>query len=146
MFDIQVIKLASNTKNYGLTKLSTHKASSKNKLCGDKITVELNADKIKIKSMRYETESCVYCQASASILSNTISSLKINKLKNDFLQIEDFFLTKGKKLPKKYKIFKILMKKKNKDRYKCIMLPFYAVQKALNIWNEKMHTCYIYDF
>ena len=133
MFDIQIIKLASNTRNYGLTKTCTHKASSKNKLCGDKITVELNVDKIKIKNMRYETESCVYCQASASVLSNAISSLKINKLKNDFLQIEDFFLTKGKKLPKKFKIFKILMKKKNKDRYKCIMLPFYAVQKALNI-------------
>ena len=133
MFDIQVIKLASNTRNYGLTKTFTHKASSKNKLSGDKITVELNVDKIKIKNMRYETESCVYCQASASVLSNAISSLKINKLKNDFLQIEDFFLTKGKKLPKKFKIFKILMKKKNKDRYKCIMLPFYAVQKALNI-------------
>tara|TARA_Y100000741_G_scaffold152505_1_gene115148 strand:+ start:920 stop:1321 length:402 start_codon:yes stop_codon:yes gene_type:complete len=133
MFDIQIIKLASNTRNYGLTKTCTHKASSKNKLCGDKITVELNVDKIKIKNMRYETESCVYCQASASVLSNAISSLKINKLKNDFLQIEDFFLTKGKKLPKKFKIFKILMKKKNKDRYKCIMLPFYAVQKALKI-------------
>ncbi len=133
MFDIQVIKLASNTRNYGLTKTCTHKASSKNKLCGDKITVELNADKIKIKNMRYETESCVYCQASASVLSNAISSIKISKLKNDFLQIEDFFLTKEKKLPKKFKIFKILMKKKNKDRYKCIMLPFYAVQKALKI-------------
>ena len=91
MFDIQVIKLASNTKNYGLTKTSTHTASSKNKLCGDKITIELNADKIKIKSMRYETESCIYCQASASILSYAISSMKINKLKRDFIQIEIFF-------------------------------------------------------
>ena len=133
MFDIQVIKLASNTKNYGLTKTRTHTASFKNKLCGDKITIELNADKIKIKSMRYETESCIYCQASASILSNAISSMKINKLKRDFIQIENFFLTKENKLPKKYKVFKILMKKKNKDRYKCIMLPFYAVRKALNI-------------
>jgi|TARA_Y100001970_G_scaffold291561_1_gene429187 nitrogen fixation NifU-like protein len=133
MFDIQVIKLASNTKNYGLTKTRTHTASFKNKLCGDKITIELNADKIKIKSMRYETESCIYCQASASILSYAISSMKINKLKRDFIQIENFFLTKENKLPKKYKVFKILMKKKNKDRYKCIMLPFYAVRKALNI-------------
>ena len=106
MFDIQVIKLASNTRNYGLTKTCTHKASSKNKLCGDKITVELNVDKIKIKNMRYETESCVYCQASASVLSNAISSLKINKLKNDFLQIEDFFLTKGKNYQKNLKFLK----------------------------------------
>ncbi len=133
MFDIKIIKLASNTKNYGLTNSSTHAASSKNKLCGDKITVELNVDKIKIKSMRYETESCIYCQASASVLSNIISSLKINRLKSDFVQIEDYFLTKDKKLPKKYKLFKNLMKKKNKDRHQCIMLPLYAVQKALKI-------------
>lgn len=133
MFDIQVIRLASNTKNYGLTKTSTHKASSKNKLCGDKITVELNADKTKIKNMRYETESCVYCQASASILSSIISSFRINRMKSDFAQIEEFFLTKDKKLPKKYKEFKILMKKKNKDRHNCIMLPLHAVQKALKI-------------
>ena len=60
MINKEIIKLASNTSNVGLNKNITHKISLKNSTCGDKITLELIADKKKIKSMKYETVSCVY--------------------------------------------------------------------------------------
>ena len=75
MIKKELIKISLNLDNYGLTKNRTHYAYYKNKVCGDKIEIELNVDKIKINTMRYETESCIYCQASASILSKIISSL-----------------------------------------------------------------------
>ena len=73
-----ILKIASDTKNYGLKNKSSFKASGKNKLCGDKITIELDISAGKIKRMFYETESCLFCQASASLLSKVIKSVEIN--------------------------------------------------------------------
>ena len=77
MINQDIIKLASNTSNVGLKNKYSHKISLKNTTCGDKITLELIVDKKKISSMRYETVSCVYCEASASLLSRKIININI---------------------------------------------------------------------
>ena len=63
MINKEIIKLASNTSNVGLKNKYSHKISLKNSTCGDKITLELVIDKEKICSMKYETVSCIYCEA-----------------------------------------------------------------------------------
>ena len=78
MIDIKIIKIASDTINEGLKNIFTHKSSMKNKICGDIIEIEIIAKNNKIKSFRYETKSCIYCNASASILSNKIKLFSIN--------------------------------------------------------------------
>ena len=81
MIDTKIIRIASNTKYAGLKNNFTHKSSLKNTLCGDFIKVEFIANKSKIKSMRYETESCILCEASASLLASKINNFNINDLK-----------------------------------------------------------------
>ena len=66
MIDLKIINIAANTTNYGLKKNSTHYASCKNKICGDKIKVEVNFNGTKIKDMRYETDSCIFCHITFS--------------------------------------------------------------------------------
>jgi len=68
MINKEIIRIASNTTNVGLKNKYSHKISIKNSFCGDKITLELVANDKKISSMKYETESCIYCEASASLL------------------------------------------------------------------------------
>ena len=118
MISEQVIKFAADTSNYGLKKNSNFIATCKNKICGDKITVELEIKKKNIKKMSYETESCVFCQASASLLSksvkdkdtNSLSILLDNTIKNNnFKKLLDY-----------------------KERINCVMLPFITLQKAIN--------------
>ena len=133
MINLKIINLAANTKNYGLRKNSSHYAYCKNKICGDKIKVEINLSGIKIKEMRYETESCIFCQASASTLSKMVKLIDIKNLKKEILKIYDSFDKKDIVLPKKYNSFKPLINKKNRNRLECIMLPFNAVLKALKI-------------
>ena len=120
MINQQVIKFAADTSNYGIKKKSNFVATSKNKNCGDKITVELEKKKKIIKNMRYETESCVFCQASASLLSKLIKNKNSNT--NRLSLVLD--------VTKKNKNFKKLLK--NKQRISCIMLPFEALHKAIN--------------
>jgi len=132
MISNEIIKFASNTSNVGLTNKYTFKSTKKNSMCGDVIKVELIQKNYKINSMKYETESCVLCEASASLLSRNIKNLPIktikvelNKLKkNPFKDLKFIF-------PKKFKEFKFLMNKDNSNRLNCIFLPIDAVLKAL---------------
>ena len=133
MINEKIIKLASNTSNVGLRNKYSHKVSLKNSICGDKITLEIIASGKKINSMKYETESCVYCEASASLLSKKITNLDINDLKKDFNLLKKISKQKEIKIPKKYTDFKKLLNSDNLNRFKCIFLPFDAVIKALKL-------------
>ena len=56
MINKDIIKLASNTSNVGLKNKYSHKVSLKNSTCGDKITLELIADK---KDKLNEIRNCI---------------------------------------------------------------------------------------
>ena len=133
MINKDIIRLASNTSNVGLKKEYSHKISLKNSTCGDKITLELIADKKKISSMKYETISCVYCEASASLLSSKIKNVKLKDIKNDFITLKKISLKKNVKIPKRLSDFKTLLNSDNFNRFKCIFLPIDAVLKALKL-------------
>ena len=133
MISKEIIKIASNTSNVGLNNQYSHKISLKNKLCGDKITLELIVSKQKIISMKYETESCIYCEASASLLSKKIKKLNILTIKNDFINLKKILKNSELKIPKKFADFKKLFNSDNFNRYNCLFLPFDAVIKALKL-------------
>lgn len=131
MITNEIIKIASNTKNVGLTNKYNFKSTLKNTICGDKIKLELTVKKSKINSMKYETESCVYCEASASLLAKKIINLDIlTIIKN--LNLLKKVIDNGKyTFPSHFKDFQILINKNNINRINCIILPFDAVLKAL---------------
>ena len=133
MITKEIIKLASNTSNVGLKNKYSHRISLKNSTCGDKITLELIADKKKISSMKYETVSCVYCEASASLVSKKIKNIKLKDVKNDFITLKKISLEKNVKIPRRLSDFKKLINSDNFNRFKCIFLPIDAVLKALKL-------------
>jgi NifU-like protein involved in Fe-S cluster formation len=133
MISKEIIRIASNTSNAGLNNEYSHKISLKNKLCGDKITLELIVLKKKILSMKYETESCVYCEASASLLSKKIKKFNIQTIKNEFRNLKNISKNKEFKIPKKFGDFSKLFNSDNFNRFNCIFLPFDAVIKALKL-------------
>ncbi len=133
MISKEIIRIASNTSNVGLNDQYSHKISLKNKLCGDKITLELIVLKGKILSMKYETESCVYCEASASLLSKKIKKFNIKTIKNEFRYLKKISKNKELKIPKKFSDFNELFNSDNFNKYNCIFLPFDAVIKALKL-------------
>ena len=133
MISKEIIRIASNTSNVGLNNQYSHKISLKNKLCGDKITLELIVLKKKILSMKYETESCVYCEASASLLSKKIKKFDIKTIKDEFRNLKNISKSKEFKIPKKFADFNELFNSDNFNKYNCIFLPFDAVIKALKL-------------
>ena len=133
MINEDVFKLASNTTNVGLKNRYSHKISLKNTTCGDKITIEIIADTKKIHSMKYETESCLFCEASASLLSQKIKNMNFKDFKNDFIVIKKISNQKNIQLPRRFSDLKNLVTSDNLNRLKCVFLPFDAVIKALKL-------------
>ena len=116
--DLDILKIASDTKNMKKLENFTHSALKKNPMCGDYIKLKINLKKNIIKDVGYETKSCIYCQASASLITKNI----INKFYyNQEINIEG-------------KLFKIF-NKKNYKRKNCIYLPINAIVEALKIKN-----------
>ena len=132
MISQEIIKIASDTSNCGINENSNLVATSKNKTCGDTITVGIEVSNRKIERMFYETESCIFCQASASLLSNIVKKSNIENLKTDVNQINMFNKHTKIVLKKKYKPFRQLFQQKYKERFSCILLPFNALLKIVN--------------
>ena len=133
MITSKIIKLASNTKYQGLKNNFTHKTSIKNSLCGDFIKVEFIADNKKIKLMRYETESCVLCEASASLLANKIKKINLKDLNNDISNLKKMKTYKDLNFPLKFKDLKQLLNNKTLKRINCVILPMEALSKAFKM-------------
>ena len=132
MITSEIIKIASNTSNVGLTNKYTFKSVKKNSLCGDLIKVELISDNSRINSMRYETESCVYCEACASLLAKRIKNLPIKIIKKELNHLKNGFTNKANSsFSKQFNEFKFLINKRNFKKFNCILLPIDAVLKAL---------------
>ena len=133
MINSQIVKIASFTKNAGLKNDFTHRSSVKNSLCGDFIKTEFIAHNSKVESMRYETESCILCEASASLFSRKIINVKIKNLEKEIKKIKNFKRNSNYNFPIRFKEFNKLVNRRNNSRLNCVILPMEAFLKAFRI-------------
>ena len=131
--DLQIINIASNVKYNKELKNFTHKSRFKNALCGDQIEIRLIVNEEKIEDIGYQCKSCIYCQASASVLSKFSINKSVNSIRDVVSFLNLLFDNDSKKFPKDLKKFKTLFNKKNFARKECILLPFKALSKALKL-------------
>ena len=131
--DLKILQIASNTENNKVIKDHTHKAAQKNSICGDKMEISLKVKKNKIIDFGYQCKSCIYCQASVSLLSSSSINKPVESIKSLLNEIENFFEDNLTNIPKEWKIFKQIFDKKNISRKDCLLLPFKAVSKALKL-------------
>tara|TARA_B100001996_G_scaffold116171_1_gene87971 strand:- start:2976 stop:3269 length:294 start_codon:yes stop_codon:yes gene_type:complete len=94
--------------------------------------ISLKINKNKIIDFGYQCKSCIYCQASVSLLSRKSINQTINSLKNLIKITDNFFDDENSHFPKEWLVFNKLFNKKNLSRKECIKLPFKTLSKALN--------------
>ena len=130
--DLRILEIASNTENNKVLDKHTHKSKHKNPICGDEMEISLIIKNDKVIDMGYQCKSCVYCQASVSLLSQTIKNKSLNEIK-EFIQVcEKMFDSSKITLKKKWQNFKEIFDKKNLSRKECLLLPVRTVSKAIN--------------
>ena len=129
--DIKILQIAADTQNNKEIKNFTHKSKNKNPLCGDEIEISLIVKNKKILDLGYQCKSCVYCEASASLLSKLVIKKSLDKINELSIFVSDFFKENNSKFSKEWKPFEKLFDKKNISRKECILLPFKTLAKAL---------------
>ena len=130
--DLEILKIASNTENNKIIDNHTHISKQKNPLCGDEMEITLKVKNNKIIDFGYQCKSCVYCQASVSLLSLKSINKPIEKVKEIVIQALSFFEKNDNSFSKEWVLFNKLFDKKNISRKECLLLPFKALSKALN--------------
>ena len=129
--NLEILKIASNTKNFKDIKKYTHYSKSKNPLCGDEIHIKLVINDKKIIDFGYQGKSCIYCQATASILSNKLVNYKTFKINELCDYAKTYFKENQRNLCKEWKFLNKLLSQKNVSRQECILLPFNALKKIV---------------
>ena len=132
MIDKEIIKIASNTENHGVLDNHTHFSKLKNSICGDEMKIYLIVKDDKITNFKYECESCIYCQASVSLLSRKAKNKSIEKVKHFAVQAKNCFGKDAKSFDKEWKEFDKIMTKNNISRKECLLLPINTTLDALN--------------
>jgi len=129
--DLRILEIASHTENNKIIKNFTHKSKNKNPLCGDEMEISLIVENDVIKDLGYQCNSCIYCQASVSLLSRKIKNRKINDLRDFLSHSEKLFNDIKVTVEQHWKEFSEIFKKENLSRKECLLLPFKTVLKAL---------------
>jgi len=131
--DLRILEIASYTENNKIIENFTHKSKNKNPLCGDEMEISLIVEEDVVKDLGYQCKSCVYCQASVSLLSRKIKDKKIEEIKEFIGNGEKLFEDAKVTIEKHWKDFKEILDKKNLSRKECLLLPLRTVLKALKI-------------
>ena len=129
--DLRILEIASHTHNNKVLANPTHNFKNKNPLCGDEMEISLVVEDEIVKDMGYQCKSCVYCQASVSLLSRKIKNKKVDEVKSFVSIAEKIFDNTKSNLNKHWNDFKELLDKKNISRKECLLLPLKTVLKAL---------------
>ncbi len=132
MIDKQIIKIASNTENHGVLNNHTHFSKLKNAICGDEMKIYLIVENNTIKGFKYECESCIYCQASVSLLSRKAKNKPVEKIRVFAEQAKNCFDNEKNSFDKDWKEFDSIMTKNNIYRKECLLLPIKTTLDALN--------------
>ena len=121
--DLRILEIAAHTENNKVVENYTHKSKHKNPLCGDEMEISLIVKEDVVKDMGYQCKSCVYCQASVSLLSRKIKEKKVDDIKRFIKVGEQLFEDAKVSMEKHWKDFKEILDKKNLSRKECLLLP-----------------------
>ena len=131
--DLRILEIAAHTENNKVVENYTHKSKHKNPLCGDEMEISLIVKEDVVKDMGYQCKSCVYCQASVSLLSRKIKEKKVDDIIKFIKVGEQLFEDAKVSMEKHWKDFKEILDKKNLSRKECLLLPLRTIAKALKI-------------
>ena len=129
--DLEIIDIASDTNNNKDIANHTHISKLKNSLCGDEIQIKLIIKDDKIMDFGYLGKSCIYCQASASLLSKISINQKKNKIEKLCDEVKTYFENNANNIEFKWMSLKKLFKKENLSRKECILLPFKTLKRIV---------------
>lgn len=107
-----------------------------NRLCGDRIQLEICCDANVVTHIHHQVRGCLLCEAAANILAHTGVGLKTDELQQVTAQLIQL-LKQGQNDPLSFdqpwqqlNLFSPVAS--HKSRHQCVLLPFQALQQAVD--------------
>ena len=129
--DINILKIASDTKNNKYINNFTHSTKYKSSICGDEIEIFLIIKNNMIKDFSYQSQSCIYCNASANLATKNFKKKSKDEIKSFLKLLEQYNDKQNILFPNEWKDFKKIFNTKNFTRKECITLPIKALKKII---------------
>ena len=129
--DINILKIASDTKNNKYINNCTHSSKYKSSICGDEIEIFLIIKNNMIKDFSYQSQSCIYCNASANLATKNFKKKSKDEIKSFLKLLEQYNDKQNILFPNEWKDFKKIFNTKNFTRKECITLPIKALKKII---------------
>ena len=128
-----------NPKNYRYLENASHSANGHNPLCGDELTVSLIEKDGTIEDISFMGSGCAISKASASIMTSTLKSMKVDDAKVLFEKFHTLAIT-GESPHDMGKLSVLAGVHKYPARVKCATLAWHTFLGALNNSQEIIKT------
>ena len=121
-------------RHYGVLADYTHRAEGYNPLCGDKMDVFLIVKDGRIKAVQFEAACCAICNASASMMTDTLTGKTLEEAEAAFARVGEMLsgeLELEADLSVDGEIAALAGVRKFPARIKCATLPWHTYGAAL---------------
>ena len=108
-----------------------------NPRCGDEIEVGIACDDGLLEAVRFRGRGCSICLASASMMTESISGLKIQQARQLIAELQQWIGNADNEIPPNENLSALGPIRQHPARKKCVLLAWQALDEALDGIEEK---------
>ncbi|MDH3450386.1 MAG: SUF system NifU family Fe-S cluster assembly protein [Gammaproteobacteria bacterium] len=103
-----------------------------NPRCGDEIEVGIACDNEVLETVRFRGRGCSICLASASIMTECTTGLKLQQARQLIAQLQQWFNNPNSEMPPKENLAALGTIRQHPARKKCVLLAWQALDETLD--------------
>ena len=127
--------------NSGHLDNATGEAQGNNPLCGDRISVYVKLDGVRIEDAMFEARGCAISVASASMMTDMIKGMTVDDAKAAHARFQELILgDETPQLAEDDQLAALMGVREFPTRVKCATLPWHTFNAALNGGNDEVTT------
>jgi nitrogen fixation NifU-like protein len=108
-----------------------------NPRCGDEIEVGISCDNEVLETVRFRGRGCSICLASASMMTECTSGLKIQQARQLIEKLQQWFSNTNNEMPPNENLAALGTIRQHPARKKCVLLAWQAIDETLDKIEDK---------
>ena len=133
LYNERILELASTLSKVGRIECAEFSSEVVSRLCGSKVTVDLEISKNTVNSFSHIVKACALGQASSSVMAENIIGTDIYELLDLKIKMKEMLKDNGPPPSGKWSDLKVLQPVKDyKGRHSSVLLTFDAVENCIN--------------
>ena len=133
LYNDRILKLAASLSKVGRIECAEFSSQAISRLCGSKVTVDLDISKNTVKSFSHIVKACALGQASSSVMAENIIGTDIFELLDLKAKMRGMLKDDGSPPSGKWSDLEVLQPVRDyKGRHSSVLLTFDAVEDCIN--------------